>query len=495
MHRPLAALPPLYPRWVISQGIGELSFAPGIRYTERVSADPAIRFLVDPAGQRVAYAVHGQGPPLVFAAWWVSHVEDDWAQPEYRQFFRELGRHYTVVRYDRPGAGLSDRDRSTFDVASEVATLEALIDHLELEQTALFGLSCAGPPSIRYAALHPERVSRLLLFGSYVHGRDVGDERVWKAMQELVRAHWGLGAKALADLFSPNLSAQERNALGKAQLKSASAEMSARLLDLTFNADARDDAQGIRCPTLVLHRKGDHTVPLAAGREAAATLRGATFQSLEGADHVPWFGDARRALDIIVEFLGATTPAPRTIPDRSLHRDGDVWTLRYAGMEAHLPHARGLQDLATLLTRPGTEIHAGALWSGNDGPSAASGSDPVLDERAMASYRARLNDLESELAEAQEAGSSDRAEALLAERDALARELQGALGLGGRQRKLGDVGERARKAVTARIRASLKKISAAHPALGEHLQATVKTGTYCLYAPGDGRAWQLTSAR
>ena len=73
---------------------------------------PQVRFFDDPAGHRVAYASHGSGPPLVFTAWWVSHVENDWEHPGYRAFFEALGRYHQVIRYDRPGAGLSDRDRN-----------------------------------------------------------------------------------------------------------------------------------------------------------------------------------------------------------------------------------------------------------------------------------------------------------------------------------------------------------------------------------------------
>ena len=154
-------------------------------------AEPEIRFFRDGTGQRVAYAVQGEGPPLLCTAWWVSHVEDDWALPGFRQFFSALAEQHTVIRYDRPGAGLSDRERDRVDLPSEVQTLSSLVDHLELEQTALLGVACAGPPSIAYAAAQPDRVSHLVLFGSYVDGAQVG-----QAFGQAGRCH-GRGARIL----------------------------------------------------------------------------------------------------------------------------------------------------------------------------------------------------------------------------------------------------------------------------------------------------------
>lgn len=457
----------------------------------KVSSEPSVHFFEDPLGHRVAYAVHGEGPPLVCTAWWVSHVESDWENAGFRRFFSTLAEHHTVIRYDRPGAGLSDRERGRVDLASEVATLTGLLDHLELERTSLLGIACAGPPSICVAASQPQRVSHLVLFGSYVDGRDVGSASVRDALQKLVRAHWGLGARALTDLFAPDLDAEERNALSEAQRRSASAEMSAKLLALTFDIDVRHEARRIDCPTLVIHRRHDQAIPFAAGRELAATLPGATLQSLEGREHVPWYGDVDAAAAALLAFLGdEERPARQPAADeRVLAHEGELWKLRFDGKEIFLADARGLADLATLLARPGEEVHVARLYSGGNAAAPLEGADPVLDDAAIASYRNRLEELEQEIDKAKADGAAERREKLLSEREELAHELSAALGRGGRKRQLNAVAERARKAVTARIRASLKKIAAAHPELGRHLDESVSTGLYCSYSPVDGAAF------
>ena len=134
---------------------------------------PGIRFLPF-AGRRVAYAVTGDGPELVAPAWWVSHLELDWRNAKFRRFTGALARHRTVIRYDRPGAGVSDRARipaRTLD--EELATLEALVDEAAPGRISLFGASSGAGVASMYAARHPERVDRLVLYGAYARGVDL----------------------------------------------------------------------------------------------------------------------------------------------------------------------------------------------------------------------------------------------------------------------------------------------------------------------------------
>ncbi len=456
--------------------------------------DPTIRFFKGPTGHRVAYAEHGTGPALVCSAWWVSHLEEDWKQEGFRKFFEGLGEHFTVYRYDRAGSGLSDRERERVEPADEVATLAALIDHLALERLSLFGLTCACPPALDFAARQPERVDKLILFGSYLRGPEVAPPNVQEALSQIVRVHWGMGAKLLTDLLDPDVDGSERKEMCRVQRMSASSEMAALLLKLTFESDVSELAPSVRTPALVLHRKGDRTIPFAAGREMAATLPNATFQPLEGSAHVPWAGDVDAALEAMLRFFDHTssspppTPTEQTASGCALHRTGDVWMLTFDGVSVHLKHARGLSDLATLLTNPSQDIPADSLWTGDDtaGPLAQT-DDPILDHTALQTYRERLRALEDELAST----DGPRADALLDEREALSRELRAALGLGGRRRELDSSSERARKAVTARLRASIEKISQALPAAGAHLTTTITTGTFCSYRPPEGMHWDV----
>jgi hypothetical protein len=179
-------------------------------------------------------------------------------------------------------------------------------------------------------------------------------------------------------------------------------------------------------------------------------------------------------------------------------RDGDVWTVAFNGRTVPLRDAKGLRDLAVLLAAPGREVAATELVAGVHGGTAtalaALGADPVLDDRARAAYRARLADLDDELAEADAHHDIERSGRLAAERDALIGELAHATGLGGRRRRLGDAAERARTTVTARIRDAIGRIERAHPELGRHLRASIVTGARCAYRPAETVRWSVSQS-
>ncbi|WP_326597961.1 ATP-binding protein [Streptomyces sp. NBC_01803] len=178
---------------------------------------------------------------------------------------------------------------------------------------------------------------------------------------------------------------------------------------------------------------------------------------------------------------GASATRPGRVADE-FRFDGTVWTLGYAGRTVHMPDAKGLRDLHTLIGHPGTDIPAVRLLS----PEGVQrlGGDPVLDDEAKARYRKHLELLDTEIDRAAEAGDEGRAAELDRERAALLDELRAAAGLGGRVRRLGDEAERARKTVTARIRDTLRRLDQRHPELAAHLRATVTTGAMCAYRPG-----------
>ncbi|MDD9947005.1 MAG: hypothetical protein OXU20_38535 [Myxococcales bacterium] len=187
---------------------------------------------------------------------------------------------------------------------------------------------------------------------------------------------------------------------------------------------------------------------------------------------------------------GERTPLPIVAPaDRyALRRVGSVWQASFDGRDAHLPNLKGLGDIAVLLSRPSQEIHCAELMGGVD---SLGSSDDVIDEQARHAYRARIRELQSELSESEEHNNAGRSEKLRQELDALTEHLEKALGLGGRARKLDAPSERARSAVTWRIRSALKKIEEAHEPLAEHLKATLRTGSFCCYDPQEPIDWKL----
>lgn len=157
--------------------------------------EPEIRFFKAPSGRNVAYAAHGEGPLVICPAWWVSHVEKDWAYEPFRAFFARLGQGMRVVRYDRPGVGLSDRREPYGALEEEVALLSALARELGEAAFSFFAVSCGGPPALVYAARNPGVVRKICLYGTYACGNDLAAPKVRQAIRAMVRAHWGMGAR------------------------------------------------------------------------------------------------------------------------------------------------------------------------------------------------------------------------------------------------------------------------------------------------------------
>jgi hypothetical protein len=179
---------------------------------------------------------------------------------------------------------------------------------------------------------------------------------------------------------------------------------------------------------------------------------------------------------------------PNAAEDAVFRRDGEVWTLAYAGRVVRLRDAKGLRDLAALLARPGRELAVRELTGG---PTTDAAGFELADRTAIHAYRRRLADLEEECDEAAAMHDPVRAERAAVERDALRDELAAVTGLGGRGRRTGSDAERMRKAVGNRIRQALGRIERVHPELGRHLRVSVRTGTFCRYEPDRAVRWTL----
>lgn len=262
-----------------------------------------IRFCSTSAG-RVAYSTVGDGPPLVFPAWWVSHQgvlwEDDW----YRRFVMALAERHTVIGYDRPGTGLSDPETAgPLAIGQDVVLLDELLDHVGAQRCTLFGFSAGGALAGAYAAAHPQRVQRVIVYGAHASGELIADADARRQMVELVRAHWGVGSRVLAAVFLPDADAAALDWFTQYQRASATPQMAARVLEAIYESDVRESLRQVVAPTLVLHRADDRAVPFAAGREIATLVPGAVFRPLMGAAHPPWRGDTGAVLAAMADFI------------------------------------------------------------------------------------------------------------------------------------------------------------------------------------------------
>jgi pimeloyl-ACP methyl ester carboxylesterase len=275
-----------------------------------------IRFCITWDGLRLAYATLGQGLPVVVPPPWINHQELAWQDPVYRRFWERLAYYHTLVCYDRPGTGLSDRNRTDFSLDSDLRDLETIIDHLKLKRLALLSYSCGGPIAVAYAAKHPRRVSHLILYGTYARGEAIATEEVKASLISLVRAHWGIASKAFADIFGPSADAAGSELFARFQRECATPEIASKILDLVYKADVVHLLPSLRVPTLVLHRQRERATPFRLGRELASFIPNARFVPLEGRDHLPWLGDSDLVLSAIAEFLGDPVAGGRVVESR-----------------------------------------------------------------------------------------------------------------------------------------------------------------------------------
>jgi hypothetical protein len=189
-----------------------------------------------------------------------------------------------------------------------------------------------------------------------------------------------------------------------------------------------------------------------------------------------------------VEETESELPMVSVKGDAVFRREGELWTLVFDGHTARVTDVKGLPDIARLLARPGLDVHCLELA---DRPLAAAAPDAVLDERARREIQERARDLQREIEEADARHDTSRAERAREELDQIVEVLSGAFGLRGRPRGLGSDAERARSAITWRIRSAIKKIASVHPRLGRHLENAVRTGTFCAYVPEAPIHWVL----
>jgi len=265
---------------------------------------PSIQFVKREDGVRIAYLKFGEGKPLIYPAPWLSDLSSLLEDPIINQFFEWLAQETTVILYDKHGCGQSDRDRKEFDLETELLDLETVVDQLSLDEVILFGISMAGAVSIAYTARHPDKVSHLIIYGSFANGATVAKEEMKSALISLVKASWGMGSKALADLFIPGANTKQLQAFAKFQRDSSTPEVAAKLLALTYSIDVTELLSGINTPTLVLHREDDKVITIDHGRQLAAGIPNARFKVLKGAIHPPWHGESNEVIEEILKFLG-----------------------------------------------------------------------------------------------------------------------------------------------------------------------------------------------
>ena len=286
---------------------------------EHASAAPPlpISYCRTPDGVRLAYAKIGAGPVLVRAGHWFSHLQLEWENAGRRQALLRLGKGRTLVCWDARGSGLSDWDVPDLSLDAWLVDMETVIAAAQVDRFALYGSSQTTSIAISYAARHPERVTKLILYGGYAQGWKFMPEperQRREAMQTLARLGWGQENPAFRAMFAaqfmPDASKESFDAFNELGRKCVSAENAARYLDAVGDVDVTDLLGRIRAPTLVGHVRGDERSPFDGGRELAAGIPGAHFVALPGRNHILLPGDPAREIwaQEIERFLNEPDP-------------------------------------------------------------------------------------------------------------------------------------------------------------------------------------------
>jgi pimeloyl-ACP methyl ester carboxylesterase/DNA-binding CsgD family transcriptional regulator len=278
-------------------------------------ANQRIRYLRTGDGVRLAWAEAGQGPVLVKAANWLTHLDYDWESPVWRHWIHFFTEHFRFVRYDERGCGMTDWDVGDLSVERWVEDLEAVAEAAEVrEPFALLGISQGAVACIAYAVRHPERVSHLLLYGGYARGTyrrgDTEKERLYRALIEIVRLGWGKDNPAFRQVFTsrfiPGGTDEQIDWFNELCRKTTSPEIAARLLESRAEVDVMNLLGDVRAPTLVLHSRDDDVVSIKEGRVLAAGIPGAQFVELDSKNHVLLENEPawERFCDEVLEFVG-----------------------------------------------------------------------------------------------------------------------------------------------------------------------------------------------
>ena len=249
-----------------------------------------VHFCTASDGVRIAYALAGQGPPLVKAANWLNHLEYDWQSPIWSHLLHEFAARHQLIRYDERGNGLSDWDVPDISFEAFIRDLESVVDAARLKRFALLGISQGCAVSIVYAIRHPERVTHLVLYGGFARGRTRRDPEHARTLFSIVEQGWGKENPAhrqfFTSLFFPDGTPEQMQWFNDLQRMTTSTENALRIMRATGELDISDLLSQVKVPTLVLHCRNDAWVTFDEGRRLAAGIPGAKFVTLESRNHL-----------------------------------------------------------------------------------------------------------------------------------------------------------------------------------------------------------------
>jgi pimeloyl-ACP methyl ester carboxylesterase/DNA-binding CsgD family transcriptional regulator len=304
-----------------------------------------VRFCRAPDGARIAYAVHGDGPPLLISTCWLSHLQFDWESPVWRHFLVDLGKFATVIRFDERGHGLSDWDVTDHGLEARIGDLEAVADAAGFDRFALMAMAQGGPVAISYATRHPERVSRLMFYGSYssaAEGLSAEERELQDTFGQLIKVGWARPDSTFRRVFTslmiPGATEEQMRWLDDLQRVAVSATTAVAARQQRMNADAEALLPALDFPTLVLHSVGDRMNSFEYGRHLASSIANARLVALESDNHIVLEDEPAWALfvDEVRRFMeadGQPSASSESLEDLLSLRELEVLKLVAAGRD------------------------------------------------------------------------------------------------------------------------------------------------------------------
>ena len=281
-----------------------------------MSSLPRISYARSADGVSLAFTMAGDGPALVFVPWVpFSNLRMEWQNPLLRSVFEQLARRLTLVHYDGRGTGHSQRDVTDLSLEAMVSDMEAVIDRAKLAQVSLLGQYNSCTHAIAYAARHPERVKRMVLFGGSARGWNAMSARQTQAMLSLIEQDWDLFADTAAHQWMGWSAGEAGRAMASAIRAAVTPQVARATMQAASAADVTELLPKVAARTLVLHPRDMPQIPVDVARSLAMSLPRGRLVLLEGAQPVLFTEDPGEVVSLLTGFFcdgieSAEAPSP-----------------------------------------------------------------------------------------------------------------------------------------------------------------------------------------
>ena len=318
--------------------------------------DQEIKFCRGQGGVRLAYAIHGKGPPLVVVSCWLSHLQHDWQSPVWRHFLDQLGEIATVVRYDERGFGMSDWTVEDFSIEARVGDLESVLAAAGLDRFALLGMSGGSAVAMAYAIAHPERVSRLILYGTVCGDPVTWSPEAWaeeETYRSMIRVGWAKEdpdfRRVFTKKFIPDATEEQMRWFDDLQRMSTSPINAVASRIARQQVNIYDEMPRISAPTIVLQAVGDRAMTFDNAVSVSSRIPGARLVSLESRNHILLADEPawRVFIDEVSAFL---EPERRAHAERTPDQPAEELSLRERDILRLAAEGRTNDEIAAALT-------------------------------------------------------------------------------------------------------------------------------------------------